>query len=266
MDAAIEQAQRCIAEGAHLLDIGGESTRPGSQAVPDEEQWRRVGPVIEALAARTEVPSRSTPRARPWPDGPSMRAPPGSTTSAPAPSIRTCCPLVAQREATYVAMHCTARPDRMQQEVHLGDPTADVSAWLRARLAAAVEAGIDPGRCLLDPGIGFGKHLAHNLDLLRRLWEFRSLGCPLLLGVSRKSFIAHLDQAESNPGTPVPDPDERLGGTAAAVSACVAGGAAVLRVHDIATMAQAARMAYALHHPTAHSPPDLAPSPLPCPS
>ena len=153
---------------------------------------------------------------------------------------------VAACDATFVAMHCMQTPDRMQEDVCFGDVVAEVCLWLRKRLAAFEQSGISLERVVLDPGIGFGKHLEHNLALLRRLWEFRSLGCPLLLGVSRKSFIARLDQAERSKDLPVPDPNDRIGGTASAIATCVQGGASVLRVHDVATMGQAARMAYAL--------------------
>ena len=121
---------------------------------------------------------------------------------------------------------------------------------LRVRAAAAVEAGVDPARLVLDPGIGFGKRLEHNLALLRRLPELRSLGQPLLLGVSRKSFIGHVTGAERQGDWRAPErtdrPDERLGGTAAAVAACVSGGAELLRVHDVWVMREAIEVAAAL--------------------
>ncbi|HPF14192.1 MAG TPA: dihydropteroate synthase [Planctomycetota bacterium] len=244
---ALDQGQAMLAAGATILDVGGESTRPGSAPVPADEEWRRVGPVLEKLAATTgailsidttkaEVARRALEAGAHWVND--IRA---GTVDPKLLEV------VAEHGASYVAMHCTAPPDRMQQGIHFGDVVAEVSHWLRQRLAVFRQVGIRENRILLDPGIGFGKHLEHNLSLLGRLWELRSLGCPLLLGVSRKSFIAHLALAEKPSGGSLPGPADRVGGTAAAVALCVAGGASVLRVHDVATMAQAAQVAYAVH-------------------
>ena len=253
--AAVAHGESLIEEGADLLDVGGESTRPGSHPVPWEEEWRRIGPVIKALAQRTHVPiSVDTSKAEV-----ARRALEAGATwvndvragTADQEMLST----VAAGNAHFVAMHCVAPSKEMQRRVAFGDPVRDVAAWLRERVAACLSAGIPAENLWLDPGIGFGKHLDHNLSLLRRLWEFHSLGCPLLLGVSRKSFIEHLDRADGlQPGSLANAHPSvaRIGGTAAAVAACVQAGTAVLRVHDIATMGQAARVAFALQFPQEH--------------
>lgn len=262
-DAAVQQGLRLVEAGAHLLDVGGESTRPGSDPVSLEEEWSRVAPVIAGLAQRGGVPiSIDTSKAEV-----ARRALEAGATWINDVRAGTADPemlhVAARGNAHFVAMHCLAPSREMQRRVDLGDPVRDVAGWLRERVAAALQAGVRAERLWLDPGIGFGKHLDHNLSLLRRLWELRSLGCPLLLGVSRKSFIEHLDRAEGLPlaSRESSDPDvARIGGTAAAVFACVQAGAAVLRVHDIATMGQAARVAYALAHPAEHPPGSPPPS------
>ncbi len=253
-EAALTRASDMCAEGADILDIGGESTRPGSQPVTMEQEWQRVGPVIEALRSRFEVPlSIDTTKAEVARRALDAGADWVNDISAGTfdPDML---PLVAERNVPFIAMHCPTTPDRMQREPRYGDVVAEVTHWLRERLAACQSAGIAPENLCIDPGIGFGKHLDHNLSLLRRLWELKSLGCPLLLGVSRKSFIDHLSKAEENrnQGFGQAPPENRLGGTAAALFACVAGGASILRVHDVSAMVQAAQVAHAIQSPSAH--------------
>jgi dihydropteroate synthase len=150
------------------------------------------------------------------------------------PEMATVC---AERGATVVLMHMPGDPRTMQDEPRYGDVVEDVKAFLVARIEAAVAAGVEEERIWLDPGIGFGKTLEHNLELLRRLGELRELGRPLVVGTSRKSFISKID------GSPV---EERIGGTIASSAFAAAGGADVLRVHDVAEMAQALRVAEAV--------------------
>lgn len=250
--AAIDRALEMIDQGAHIIDIGGESTRPGSAPVGAEEEWRRVGSVIEHLAAHTSTPisidtTKATVAEKALGAGAAWVNDISAGTFDPG-----MLPLVSRSSATYVAMHCLTQPKNMQDSASFGDPVAEVCAWLRGRLAACIDSGLDPERILLDPGIGFGKLLDHNLSLLRRLWELRSLGRPLVLGVSRKSFIGHLHSADGTQGTPEPDPLMRVGGTAAALALGISQGAAVLRVHDVATMGQAALVARAIHKPKEH--------------
>jgi dihydropteroate synthase len=153
-------------------------------------------------------------------------------------------------------MHRQGLSAGMQADPRYGDPLADVSAWLRARVATCLKAGVALSKITLDPGIGFGKRLDHNLSLIRRLPELCSLGRPLCLGVSRKAFIGHLTGAEEQRDwrgrSRRDDPADRLGGTAAALAACVRGGAEILRVHDVRAMGEAAAVAHALVHPRTH--------------
>jgi dihydropteroate synthase len=240
---AVEHGLGLAREGAVILDVGGESTRPGADPVPDDEELRRVVPVIERLARRVSTPisvdttKASVARA-------ALDA--GATIVNDVSAGRfddAMLPLVAERKAGYVAMHMQGTPRDMQANPTYVDVVADVLEFLRERCRAALEAGVEREKLWIDPGIGFGKTLEHNLELLARLPELRSLGLPLCVGVSRKSFIAKIEAAA---GVPTSAPDDRIGGTAAALTFAVLGGASVLRVHDVAVMAQAARVARAL--------------------
>lgn len=252
-DAAIAHARDLEAQGAAYLDVGGESTRPGAEPVAPEVELSRVLPVIEALAgqssARISVDTTKAAVAEAAIEaGASMVNDISAGLADPA-----MLPLVAEAGVEYVAMHRQGAPADMQADPRYGDPVAEIVEHLRERLAACSAARIDPERVWLDPGIGFGKRLEHNLALLRRLPELHSLGCNLLLGVSRKSFIGHITGAEQqedwkpSPDRTSPSPVQRLGGTAAALATCVAGGAGLLRVHDVAPMVEAAAVAYALN-------------------
>ena len=254
-ESALARALEMRDQGADILDIGGESTRPGSDPVSVDEEWARVGPVIEALAGKLKRPiSIDTTKAEV-----ARRALDAGADWVNDISAGTFDPgmleLVARRGVPFIAMHCPTTPDRMQLAPGYGDVVAQVTQWLRLRLNACKTAGIEPENLCIDPGIGFGKRLDHNLSLLRRLWELKSLGCPMLLGVSRKSFIDHLANAEENRtlGQGAVAPADRLGGTAAALFACIAGGASILRVHDVSAMVQAAQVAHAIQNPTPHA-------------
>jgi dihydropteroate synthase len=240
---AIEHGLRMESEGADLLDIGGESTRPGSEPVPAIVEIERVLPVIEGLARRARVPlSIDTTKfevARAALDA-------GATIVNDVSAGRfepEILDLVADRNATIVLMHMRGTPRDMQVDPEYGDVVAEVRTFLRERVEVAERAGVGRDRIWIDPGIGFGKRLEHNLQLLARLPEFGDLGLPICLGCSRKSFIAQL---ESKAGWAPSPPESRLGGTAAAVALAVLGGASILRVHDVAAMAQAARVACAI--------------------
>lgn len=243
--SALARARELERQGADLIDIGGESTRPGAPTVSEEEELARVLPVIEKLARETKLPlSIDTSKA-----GVTAKALVAGCTIVNDVSGGLFDPeilsVVADHGATYVCMHTLGRPETMQTGVHYDDPTAEVCSALRLRVEACLEAGITLEKIVIDPGIGFGKRLADNLDLLRRLFEFRSLGLPLLLGVSRKSFIGQL--APTGQAVLAAEAADRIGGTAAAIAACVTGGAEFLRVHDVAAMSEAARVAYAVH-------------------
>jgi len=234
---------RLAAEGAEWIDIGGESTRPGAVAVPASEERRRVVPVVAALAARSSLTlSIDTTKAEVAEAALDAGATVVNDVSAGLADAAML-PLVARRGCGYVLMHMRGTPGDMQRDPRYDEVVADVVEFLRSRAAEALAAGVELPRLLVDPGIGFGKTLEHNLELLRRLQEVRSLGLPIFVGVSRKSFIARLNAAAGRGGEA---PQARLGGSAAAVAACVRAGAEVLRVHDVAVMAEAARVAWAL--------------------
>lgn len=247
---AIEHGLSMEGEGASILDVGGESSRPGASPVSVEEELARVLPVIRGLRERTRIPiSIDTTKAAVAEqalDAGAERVNDISAGLADAAML----PLVAKAGAGFVAMHSQGKPAEMQSDPRYQDPVAQVLEHLRERGAACLDAGIDLDQLWLDPGIGFGKTLDHNLDLLRRLPELRSLGCPLLLGVSRKSFIGHLSgaekQADWSTASRLDHPSDRLGGTAAAVVSCIQGGAEILRVHDVAIMAETITVARAL--------------------
>jgi dihydropteroate synthase len=242
-ESAVARGLELEAEGADILDVGGESTRPGSEAVTEAEELRRVVPVVDALAKRTRaalsIDTTKAAVARAALDR-------GATIVNDVSAGRydeSMLPLLAERGATCVLMHMQGTPKTMQAQPSYRDVVAEVRDFLRERAGAAVEAGLGRDRIWIDPGIGFGKGLEHNLELLARLGELLPLGFQICLGVSRKSFIAAVDRAS---GVDPSGPDERLGGTAAAVALGVANGARILRVHDVAVMAQAARMARAI--------------------
>jgi dihydropteroate synthase len=230
-DAAIAHALQLESEGADILDIGGESTRPGAEPVDVKEEWQRVGPVIEALApqtrARLSIDTRNAEVMR-------RAARAGvhliNDVSALAHDP-TSLEAAAQSGLPAVLMHSLGDPRTMQQKPTYADVVLDVCDALKARIQACEGAGIPRARLIVDPGIGFGKTLAHNLALLSSLSLFHGLGCALLLGASRKSFIGRL--------TGTADPDDRLPGSLAAALIGAAQGVHILRVHDVAATRQA---------------------------
>jgi dihydropteroate synthase len=235
-EAAIAHGRRLRADGADILDIGGESTRPGAQAVAPEEELRRVEPVVTALAAEAGPVSIDTSKAAVA----AAALDAGATIVNDVTALRgdaEMAALCAERGATVVLMHMLGTPRTMQDDPRYEDVVADVRAFFEERLAAARAAGIETERIWLDPGIGFGKTDEHNMELLRRLPELAELGRPLVVGTSRKGFIGRVD------GSP---PGERLGGTIASSVLAAANGAAVLRVHDVAETRQALAVAGAV--------------------
>jgi len=236
-ESALSHALRLVEEGADILDIGGESTRPGSDFISLDEELRRVMPVVEELAEKAGVPiSIDTTKAevarRALDAGCSMvndisamRLDPGML------------PLVVERDVPFCLMHMQGMPKDMQVNPSYRDVVGEIAGFLRERAEAAVEAGARRENIIVDPGIGFGKNLDHNLEILRRLREFRSLGYHLLLGTSRKSFIGMILDL------PV---EERLEGTAASVAWGVANGADIVRVHDVKEMVRVVRVVEAI--------------------
>jgi dihydropteroate synthase len=235
-EAAIAHGRRLLAEGADILDVGGESTAPGAIGVEAGVELARIEPVVAALAGDGATVSIDTTKA--VVAAAALDA--GAAIVNDVTALRgdpEMAPLCADRGATVVLMHMLGTPRTMQEDPHYREVVADVRAFFEERLAAATAAGIDEERIWLDPGIGFGKTDAHNAALLRRLGELAELGRPLVVGTSRKSFIGRLD------GSP---PGERLGGTIASSLLAAANGAAVLRVHDVAELRQALRVADAV--------------------
>jgi dihydropteroate synthase len=234
--AAIEHGRELAADGAAILDVGGESTRPGAAAVAVEEELRRVEPVVAGLAGlgvEISVDTSKAPVAKAAFDA-------GATIVNDVTALRgdpEMAELVADRGAGIVLMHMAGDPRTMQVNPEYDDVVAEVREFLAARLAAAVAAGIDESRIWLDPGIGFGKTDQHNFELLRGLDRLAGLGRPILVGTSRKSFIGRADGSQT---------DDRLGGTIATSILAAAAGASVLRVHDVREMAEALKLAGAV--------------------
>ena len=241
--AATAQGRRLAAEGAAILDVGGESTRPGAEPVAADQERERVVPVIAALAAdgvaRLSVDTSKVEVARAALDAGAGLVN-DVTALRSAPDLAG---LVADRGAECCLMHMQGEPRTMQRDPRYDDVVAEVKAFLEARLAFAVGEGVAEERVLLDPGIGFGKTIDHNLELLRRLGELRELGRPICIGTSRKSFIGKITGR---------DVDDRIGGTIASNVLALAGGADVFRVHDVRAVREALQVAEAvLEHSTA---------------
>jgi len=233
VDRAVAHALLMCEEGADLIDVGGESTRPGAQPVDAEEQTRRVEPVIAEILRRMRVvisvdTTQSTVAHRSLDAGACMVNDISAGRDDPA-----MLPLVARRGVPIILMHTQGTPATMHLKPQYEDVLDDVRQFLLDRVGVATRQGIDMNRILLDPGIGFGKTTSHNLDLLRRLGELSALGRPVVLGASRKKFIGEI--------THEPEPKNRLMGTAAAVAWGVTNGAAIVRVHDVKQMTQVVR-------------------------
>ena len=236
-DVAAAAARRMVEEGAAIVDVGGESTRPGSDGISADEELRRVVPVLERLAgevpvsidtAKAEVARRAFELgAEMVNDVTALRADPGLAG------------VVADADGYLCLMHMLGEPRTMQQDPRYDDVAAEVAAFLEERLAFAVSEGIPEERICLDPGIGFGKTVEHNFELLRRLDVLLALGRPVLIGFSRKSSL----------GKVVGDPDARTGPLSASVAAAVAAyerGATILRVHDVREHVEALAVARAV--------------------
>jgi len=234
-DAALAQAERMAAEGAAIIDIGGESTRPGAPAVAGEEQLRRVLPVIERVAARLPVllsVDTSNPEvirragaagAHLVNDVRALRAP-GALEAVAAGELGVC------------LMHMRGEPATMQVAPHYDDVVAEVQTFLAERVASCIAAGIARERLCIDPGFGFGKLVAHNLQLLRALGQFQRLQLPVAVGLSRKSMLAALGARAQ----------ERLAGSLALATIAVLHGALIVRAHDVAATLDAVRIASAV--------------------
>ena len=229
-DEAIARAHQMIDEGADLIDVGGESTRPGAAPVSTEEELRRVIPVVEALAGRTRVSIDTT-----------KDAVADAAIAAGASLINdvsaSLWPVAADHGVGWVAMHRKGTPSTMQQDPHYDDVVAEVAAMLTERAAEAERAGV--AEIWIDPGIGFGKTVDHNLSLLGSLAALVATGFPVMVGTSRKTFLGLL--GATGVGSPVPLA-ERLPGSLATAVWAMTQGAKMVRVHDVAATVQAAAL------------------------
>jgi dihydropteroate synthase len=233
--AAIRHGEQLTRDGAAILDVGGESTRPGAVEVDEAEELRRVEPVVRALAGNATV-SIDTSKLAVAEAALDVGASIVNDVTAFSHDPRMA-GLCAERGVRVVLMHMPGNPRTMQDDPRYGDVVDDVKAFLAERMEFAVSQGVEEEQIWVDPGIGFGKTLDHNLELLRRLGELRELGRPLVVGASRKSFIAKVDGS---------DVEDRIGGSIASSVLAAAEGADVLRVHDVAEMAQALTVANAI--------------------
>ena len=235
--AAAARAEQMVSEGADLIDIGGESTRPGSRGVPLEEELRRTIPVIRRLAKVVRVPlsidtSKAHVAERALDAGASLVNDVTALRGDPRMAA-----VVAQHRAAVILMHMAGSPRTMQRRPRYHEVVTDVAAFLIQRARYAQAAGIDRSRILVDPGLGFGKTTAHNLTLMRGLSRFVALGFPVVIGPSRKSFIGNTLNAEVG---------ERLAGTLACVASAWWQGVHVVRVHDVKASVQLLRMLEAI--------------------
>jgi len=236
-DKAVEQALRMEAEGADLIDVGGESTRPGAEPVSVEEEIRRVVPVVERLAKRLAVPisvdtTKSEVARRAVEAGASIINDVSGLKRDPKMLA-----IAASSRSGLVIMHAKGTPQTMQRRPRYHDLIGEIHQFLSEQIKAAIAHRIPGNRIAADPGIGFGKTANHNLKILHRLGEFADLGVPLLVGPSRKSFIGRILDLP---------PSERLEGTAAAAAIAVLQGARIIRVHDIEPLVRVVRVAEAI--------------------
>jgi dihydropteroate synthase len=240
-DAAVARALEMECAGADLIDIGGESTRPGSEAISASEEMRRILPVLEKLQGKLKIPISVDTSKSEVAEAAALQ---GAEILNDVTALRAdprLAEVAAKRKLPLILMHMRGNPRTMQKEPFARNVLRDVSQALRQAVAIARRAGVRKSQIVLDPGIGFGKTAAQNYELLQQLPDLARLGHALLVGTSRKSFLAKA------PGT-APDAD-RIWGTATTVAASILGGAHIVRVHDVAEMVQVARVADAIANP-----------------
>lgn len=239
-EAAVARALRLERDGADIVDIGGESTRPGSSPISIEEELRRILPVIEALHEKLTAPISVDTRRAEVAEA-ALQA--GAELVNDVSALRTDARLaevVRRARVPLLLMHMRGTPQTMQRGPFARDVIRDAMSGLREAMARAERAGVAKSKILIDPGIGFGKTHEQNFEILARLPEFARLGCPIVIGTSRKAFLG---KALAKPGEASLPAEERLLGTAATVTASILGGAHIVRVHDVAEMARVARVA-----------------------
>ena len=235
-DQALLQAETMVADGAQIIDIGGESTRPGAGAVTEQEELDRVLPVIEALASAVDLPL-SIDTSKPGVMRAAVRAGAAIINDVRALREEGALDAAAELQRPVCLMHMQGQPRTMQQDPGYGDVVAEVRAFLAERVASCVNAGIQEDLLIIDPGFGFGKTPSHNIDLLANLRQFKSIGPPLLAGLSRKSTLGELTGREV---------DERMPASVAAAVIAVMQGADIVRVHDVRETVDALRITQAI--------------------
>jgi len=231
-DAAIAQAVQMEQDGAAIIDVGGESTRPGASPVSVQDELDRVIPVIEILRERLEIPV-SVDTSKPEVMAAAVQAGAGMINDVNALRNPGALEQAVELNVPVCLMHMQGQPDTMQQAPEYENVLDEVSVFLAARIAACRKQGIPKQYILVDPGFGFGKTLAHNLELLRRLQDLQKLDCPLLVGLSRKSMLGTLTGRE---------PEQRAAASVAAALLAVERGASIVRVHDVAETVDALKI------------------------
>jgi dihydropteroate synthase len=244
-DRAVARALEMVEEGVDILDIGGESTRPRSKAIDPDEERLRVIPVIKRIAAKTNIPiSVDTRKAQVAREA--LEA--GGQIINDISALRSdpeMAEVIASYQAAVVLMHMRGTPETMQQDIHYGSLISDIIQYLKQSIDLACKAGVKRERIILDPGIGFGKTVEHNLSIIKDLYQFRILGRPILIGTSRKSFIGNILNL---------DTDQREEGTMASVTAAILNGAHVVRVHNVRNAVRVARIADAIQRASLSNP------------
>ena len=252
-EKAVQHALQMERDGADLIDVGAESTRPGSLGISAEEEWSRLAPVLAALRTRLKIPISIDTRkgeiaAKAIESGAELINDVSGLKHDPRVAE-----ISSRARVPLILMHIRGEPQTMQQKPFARDALKDVSHGLRASLSIARKAGVANSQIILDPGIGFGKSYAQNYELLAQLPQLAKLGFPLLVGTSRKSFIAKTLAHDANPA-PSPNPagiaeETKIWGTAATVTASILHGAHIVRVHDVAQMVSVARIADCILNP-----------------
>ena len=238
LGTALKQANTLVKEGADILDIGGQSTRPGAVQISLEEELSRVLPVVEKVRQEMSIPiSVDTTRAKVAKGAVELGADIINDISG-GTFDEEMLPTVAKLQVPIILMHIKGIPETMQQKTDYQDLIGEIISFLSQQIDAAMAEGVERSQIIIDPGIGFGKTYQHNLEILNRLQEFTTLNAPILIGTSRKSFIGHILNQK--------DPQKRVWGTAATCCAAIANHADILRVHDVKQMCDVCRVADAI--------------------
>jgi dihydropteroate synthase len=234
IDKAVKHAKQMVSDGADIIDIGGESSRPGSNPISEEEELRRVKPIIERLTKDINVPI-SIDTYKPKVAEECIKS--GASIINDISGLRNqkMVEIAIKYKVPVIVMHLLGNPKTMQENISYKDVVDDIICFLKKRVEKAKEAGLKD--IIIDPGIGFGKTTEHNLQIINKLREFKSLGCPILIGPSRKSFIGNIT------GLPV---NERLEGTLASISIAIMNGANIIRVHDVKECKRAVQISDAI--------------------